>query len=568
MTIRYAWYGRVSTEDEQDPTLSFPRQLGNAKRRIGDDGVIVAHFYDIESGKRRYEDRGTGNLTGFDIDIPRDGGLQELLTSAAGKKPPFDRIIVESINRLSRNSAVAFRIEEELQQAGIRLCCADEPIEESFGSIVLRHVNIGIARGYHHELMAKSRQGYEVAAQQGWHNGGIALYGYRFVTHPHPNPNKAKQGLFKRTLELDPVRAPVVRRIFDEYLGGGVGIRQIRDLLNADAERFPTRLAPDPTKSAGHWAASSIWEVLRNPKYTGYQVWNRKRSKTDNRPNPPDAWIWSAEQSHPAIVTIDEWRAVQQRAKANHRSRQGAASGRTEYLFKGLLRCGVCGLRMWGNRPRSRYYSCEPSHQRSTQIPLEHPKVVHVGENVLLDAVSGFLSDAVFGPDRLDYWRAALTDAQTDGPAADLDARVTEVNTDIASINERIDRQVLALEDADITPAIRRRISERINELEATLAERRVALEDLALQRASTPKSIDDIASALDLLPTLDNELRALPQRKVRDLLQALQMELMYHPDRRLNVRVALHGQSSDATRDAMWLPATVEVHAKRRLVA
>jgi len=23
-TPRYAWYGRVSTEDEQDPTLSFP----------------------------------------------------------------------------------------------------------------------------------------------------------------------------------------------------------------------------------------------------------------------------------------------------------------------------------------------------------------------------------------------------------------------------------------------------------------------------------------------------------------------------------------------------------------
>lgn len=28
---RYAWYGRVSTEGEQDPTLSFPRQLANAE---------------------------------------------------------------------------------------------------------------------------------------------------------------------------------------------------------------------------------------------------------------------------------------------------------------------------------------------------------------------------------------------------------------------------------------------------------------------------------------------------------------------------------------------------------
>jgi hypothetical protein len=28
---RYAWYGRVSTEDEQDPTLSFPRRPGRRR---------------------------------------------------------------------------------------------------------------------------------------------------------------------------------------------------------------------------------------------------------------------------------------------------------------------------------------------------------------------------------------------------------------------------------------------------------------------------------------------------------------------------------------------------------
>jgi hypothetical protein len=44
---RYAFYGRVSTEDEQDPTLSFPRQLTNAQRLVADSGGrIVAHYYD------------------------------------------------------------------------------------------------------------------------------------------------------------------------------------------------------------------------------------------------------------------------------------------------------------------------------------------------------------------------------------------------------------------------------------------------------------------------------------------------------------------------------------------
>ncbi|MGH9077918.1 MAG: recombinase family protein, partial [Acidimicrobiales bacterium] len=154
---RYAWYGRVSTEDEQDPTLSFPRQLANAERQVAEaGGRIVAHYYDIESGTRTYDARGSGGLAGFDIAIPRDGGLKELLADAGRRPGRFDRVIVESISRLSRNSSVAFRVEDELRSAGVRLCAADEPLEESFGTIVLRHVNIGIARGYHHELMVKS----------------------------------------------------------------------------------------------------------------------------------------------------------------------------------------------------------------------------------------------------------------------------------------------------------------------------------------------------------------------------------------------------------------------------
>ena len=56
--IRWAFYGRVSTEDNQDPTLSLPRQLANCEAAAASvGGQIVAHFYDIESGAARYEKR-------------------------------------------------------------------------------------------------------------------------------------------------------------------------------------------------------------------------------------------------------------------------------------------------------------------------------------------------------------------------------------------------------------------------------------------------------------------------------------------------------------------------------
>ena len=99
----------------------------------------------------RLDARGSGKrLAGFDIPMPRDGGLVDLIEEASSRA--FDAVVCESINRLSRNPSVTFRVEEQLADEGVRLWAIDEPFEESFGSIVLRHVNVGLARGYLHEL--------------------------------------------------------------------------------------------------------------------------------------------------------------------------------------------------------------------------------------------------------------------------------------------------------------------------------------------------------------------------------------------------------------------------------
>ncbi len=302
---------RLIERAERAMVASGPRYRADDQQPFLGRGRIVAHYYDIESGTRAYSARGSGGLAGFDIPISRCGGLQDLLADAARRPTRFDRVIVESISRLSRNSSVAFRVEDELRSAGVRLCAADEPLEESFGTIVLRDVNIGIARGYHHELMVKSRQGQETSTRQGWHTGGVALYGCRFATHDHPNPHKASRGFNKRTLELDPVRAPVVRAIYDWYLGSGMGLLQIRDRLNADPDRYPPPVPIDLAMARGAWSRSSVWEVLRNPKYTDFQVWNRRaRKKGHNRMNPREAWIWSEEPAHPAIVSREQHDAV------------------------------------------------------------------------------------------------------------------------------------------------------------------------------------------------------------------------------------------------------------------
>ncbi len=45
--LRFAFYGRVSTEDWQDPVTSRARQRGQAAARVAGHGRIVAEFFDV-----------------------------------------------------------------------------------------------------------------------------------------------------------------------------------------------------------------------------------------------------------------------------------------------------------------------------------------------------------------------------------------------------------------------------------------------------------------------------------------------------------------------------------------
>ena len=52
--------------------------------------------------------------------------------------------------------------------------------------------------------------------------------------------------------------------------------------------------------------------MLAQPKYTGFQVFNRCAARTNRgRTNPITDWVWSREQAHPAIVPLEEWHESQ-----------------------------------------------------------------------------------------------------------------------------------------------------------------------------------------------------------------------------------------------------------------
>ncbi len=270
--------------------------------------------------------------------------------------------------------------------------------------------------------------------------------------------------------------------------------------------------------------------------------------------NPPQTWVWSEEPAHPAIVSREEHEAVQARARANERSRQGVPAtvarptAKRDYLYRGLLRCGICGLRMWGNHRRhSTYYSCQPSHQRSKDIPAGHPPHVYLNEQRLSDALLPFLATALFGPERTGYWRTSLEAAAEPVRAAPANERAQEIEAEIADLERRLTRQLVNLEADDVTAALRRRVGQRVADLEDAIAERHERLVALARTSATEAPTLADVAPLLDRLPILPTSLHAAPQGELRALFDALQLDVVYQPaESAIDVAVTLYDRVGD----------------------
>jgi site-specific DNA recombinase len=198
--LRFAWYGRLSTDELQQPQLAFPSQRAACERRVHGIGRIVCEFTDVESG--RSDDR---------------AGSEALCAEAGRADRRFDAVVTSKAERFARRMVLALAYEEELRLANISIYVSDEAGEPGRPTSVLtRRIKQAVGEWYVLEHVEESRRGMEENTRQGFNTGGIAPYGYRKRFLPHPGRSMADRGKHKVVLEPDPEQAPVVERIFRE----------------------------------------------------------------------------------------------------------------------------------------------------------------------------------------------------------------------------------------------------------------------------------------------------------------------------------------------------------------
>ncbi len=165
--------------------------------------------------------------------------------------------------------------------------------------------------------------------------------------------------------------------------------------------------------------------ILTNPRYTGFEVWNRQKRhetlvdvhdvalghETRMRWNDRDAWVWSNQPTHEALITHDQWEAVQARLGRNQQTITREPKAGRHYLLAGLVRCGTCGRRMEGawNHGRA-YYRCQV-HRDDPVDRGAHPRTIYVKEEALLPGLDGWLGE-LFDDEHLDDTCDALAESR------------------------------------------------------------------------------------------------------------------------------------------------------------
>lgn len=529
---KLAFWGRVSTQDRQDPQASRAWQYSRAKQLVTPrGGQIVTEYFDIDKSRS----------------IPPDRRPQAslLLAELANPDRGWDAVVVGEPQRAFYGNQFGNTF-PLFEHYGVPLWVPEvggpiDPANEAHDVIMSTFGSI--SKGERTRIKTRVRSTMAAMAQtSNRHMGGRPPYGYRLAdAGPHPNPAKAADGKRLHVLEIDPYAAEVVRRIFAEFLAGK-GYFAIAEGLTIDGISSPS--AYDPARNRHRcgiaWSKSAVRAILLNPRYTGRQVWNKQRKRevlidvhnvalgheTKMGWNPQDAWVWSDDIVNPQIIDEETFTAVQRVMAARGRgpARHKPHRARRSYVLRGCLHCGICQRRMEGSWNNGEpYYRCRFGEEYALANHVQHPRNVYLREAAVLPRMDTWLGK-YFAPHRRAETIAAIAAAVGGEPAEDASTALAEQA--IAECDRKLARYRTTLEalgdDTDPT-IVAGWITETQKQREAAQAQLRHAPRQEHVSEADIAALVDELADRTEAITTAE------PERKA-DLYAKLGLHLTYHP--------------------------------------
>ncbi len=366
-----------------------------------------------------------------------------------------DLVLIHKFDRFARNRYDSAVYRREIQRAGARLVAVAQPLDDSPESIILEAMLEAMAEYYSANLAREVMKGMRETAYQCRHTGGIPPLGYDV------DPATKKYVINEREAEA-------VRIIFDMYVQRH-SYREICSHLNSLGYQ---------TKLGKPFVNTSLYEILRNKKYTGTYIFNRAASKSGGKrnthKNKGKEDIICIPGGMPTIIQPSMFEEAQ-KLMDKRRHAPGAAKAKEVYLLTGLVCCGSCDGAMVGNRRRAgRNKTVYATYECNNRKRLKTCNMKSIGKDHLEKFVLEELRRAVFSDKAFPILLKKLNKANEKRRRKNS-RELAQVKKKIATTQEEINNIVNAIAKGLYNPSMKRALTD-LEEKQATLY---ASIEDL-----------------------------------------------------------------------------------------
>jgi len=341
MEMRVVYYARVSTDKEE--------QAGSLENQVGYYEELIRQnpHWQYAGG---YVDEGISGTGTAD----RRGFLRMIEDARAGQ---IDFIITKEISRFSRNTLDSIGYTRELLEYGVGVLFQSDGINTLMPDAELRLTILsGIAQDEVRKLSERVSFGFRRSVEQG-RVLGAAPVGYT-----------KKDG----TLTIEPQGAALVRRAFERYAAGNIGLRRLAAELGISYH--------------------TLHGILTNPKYKGYYCGNKTR-RTDYRSKRntrlgKEEWVIKKDERIPAVVEEELWERANAILEGRSKAMRGKKACGSRYPYSGKILCAVHGTAYHRQiRSGKECWSCMEYRKHGAERGCTAPTLYTQDINTLLSEV-------------------------------------------------------------------------------------------------------------------------------------------------------------------------------------
>lgn len=287
-----------------------------------------------EKAIRKYADENNYELQYIYIDKAKTGTnskrsqFQKMVNDA--QNGLFNVCLIHKTDRFARSRVDSVLYKSMLRKNGIDVISVSENFSKNKAERVITEGMAEVVAEYYSVNLANEvRKGLDVIASKGLHTGGTPPLGYDVGED--------------KKLIINEAEAEIVRLIFDRYANGYT--------YNAIAKELQAK--GYKTKTGNEFSVASFSSILRQRKYIGEYVYNRRVAKDDfgsvnSHKDKPEEEIVRIPNTVPRIIDDRTFKSVQERLALNKR-KTVTYRANSSYLLSGLVVCGECGYHYQGN---------------------------------------------------------------------------------------------------------------------------------------------------------------------------------------------------------------------------